>query len=64
MNRNTKYIVLYNPHDDSYKMFEYDEDKQSYAPNYGTPIAQGKTKEACLENGCNMWDIPIEDVVE
>ena len=58
-----QYIILHNPHDDSYKMFDYEEDKNSYAPTYGTPIAQGKTKEDCLENGCSMWGIPREQVI-
>ena len=63
-NTNQKYIILWNPHDDSYKMFDYDPTKPPYAPNYGCPIAQGPTYQKCLENGCGMWDIDPEDVVE
>lgn len=59
-----KVIILWNPHDEQYKMFTYEPDRTPYAPNYGCPIATGRTYQECLDYGCAMWDIDPEDVVE
>ena len=59
-----KVIILWNPHDEQYKMFDYDPEKEAYAPNYGCAIATGRTYESCKENGCKCWGINPEDVVE
>ena len=57
-----KYIVLYNPHDGRWKLFEYIEGKEKYAPNYGCPIVDGATPGEALAAAVNMFGIDPDEV--
>ena len=57
-----KYVCLYNPHSEEWLLFEYIENKELYAPNYGCPIYNGATPEDCITGACEMWDISPEEV--
>ena len=58
-----KYIILFNPHDDEYKMFEYVDGRKLYAPNYGCCISNGKTREECFESAHQMFNIQKDEVI-
>lgn len=56
-----KYICLCNPHDGEWKVFDYIEDLEPYAPNYGCPITSGKTPEDAIADA-EIFGVNPEDV--
>ena len=56
-----KYIYLYNPHDEEYKIFKRVEGRELYAPNYRTPITSGKSVKGALRQAAK-WGISIDEV--
>lgn len=57
-----KYVILRNPHDHEYKLFECVPGKELYAPNYGCCISNGATMEDCFISAHVMWNIRREEV--
>ena len=57
------HVLLRNPHDSEWKCFHRIRDVPLYAPNYGTPIASGKTIDDCIScavaMGVKRWDIEV-----
>lgn len=56
------YVVLFNPHSEEWLVFKYDENKELYAPNYGTPIANGKTIEDAIDFAVSVFDINPNEI--
>lgn len=51
------YIVLFNPHSEEWLLFDYEEDKEEYAPNYGVAISNGKTIDETINSAVKMFNI-------
>ena len=57
-----QYIVLYNNHSQEWLLFEYVQEKDNHAPNYGIPIANGKTPKNCIEAAIELFGINDDDI--
>lgn len=57
-----KYIVLWNNHSQEYLLFDYEENKDKYAPTYGTPISNGKTIDEAINMAVDLFNINPDEV--
>jgi len=56
------FVCLRNPHDGEWKVFNYRSGQDPYAPNYGCPIANGKTPEDAIKMAEDIFGINPDEV--
>ena len=58
----SSYICLCNPHDSEWKVFDFVEGREKYAPNYGTPLSNGATPEDAIQMAVDVFGINSNEV--